>query len=191
MPLLSLPTEIILHICDSLDNQSDFSALVRSSRYLYQLLVGELYRNNIRHRASTGLGFAARGDKVKAIKRFLQQGADLYTDDISFTRLGAVYSYRGTPLFWASVLGHTEIARLLLDAGADPNRGSTIEHKVWTPLRMAIEWGNSAVAALLMACGAEIPLLEGYYLQFALWCGPVDFVRLLLDCGADVNMRDF
>ena len=56
---------------------------------------------------------------------------------------------------------------------------------------MAIEWGNSAVAALLMARGAEIPLLEGYYLQFALWRGPVDSVRLLLDRGADVNMRDF
>ena len=55
-----------------------------------------------------------------------------------------------TPLYTAVADGKLEAARLLLDAGADPNRSS------YTPyLHMAIHAGNLAMIKLLLKAGAD------------------------------------
>ncbi len=53
------------------------------------------------------------------------------------------------PLVWAASRGHAEAARLLLDAGADPNanEGRALDH--------AARRGETAICALLLARGAD------------------------------------
>ena len=51
----------------------------------------------------------------------------------------------------AAAGGHVEIARLLLDAGADPNQGAGDV----TPLLMAAKWRHADVVRLLLARGAD------------------------------------
>ena len=56
-----------------------------------------------------------------------------------------------TPLWWASFVGSLEAATILLDRGADFNKG-TVEG---TPLHMACVGGHDAVVKLLLANGAD------------------------------------
>jgi ankyrin repeat protein len=57
-----------------------------------------------------------------------------------------------TPLALAAARGEDEVARLLLEAGADPNRPG--ERGV-TPLGIAARQGSTGVADLLLSAGAE------------------------------------
>ena len=57
-----------------------------------------------------------------------------------------------TALVWAAGAGHIEVARLLLEAGADEDMASTFGA---TALRCAAEEGHVAVARLLLEAGAD------------------------------------
>jgi len=84
---------------------------------------------------------AARGGWTLVVKHLLQHGvrADNSTD----------------PLLWeAAEHSDAELARVLLDAGADPN----IEHPVaqgWSPLRRAVIRSNEEIARMLVGAGAD------------------------------------
>jgi ankyrin repeat protein len=58
----------------------------------------------------------------------------------------------GTPLSSAAAGGHTDVARLLLDAGADPDARQS---SGWTPLHSAAHDGNRAMVELLLGRGAD------------------------------------
>ena len=199
MSLLALPNELLMvHIPTFLDKQGDFAALVRTNRHLYQLLITELYRNDIRKKGSTGLIRAAKSGQVKAVRRFIQQGANLHTDQtnqrppLDGVRTRGSVS-KGNALFFAGACGHVEIVRLLLDAGADPNRGSNHpgpEPYLLKPLYRAIVYPQLDIAALLLERGAKFPSFEGDGFHRLLWCGSVELVQLLLDHGASVDQRD-
>jgi len=96
-----------------------------------------------------------------------------------------------TPLYGAAVQGDDEIARLLLEAGADPNLESKGEGE-GLPLCAAASWGFVQVVRDLLAHGADPNLAEddgkgltplGWALK-PRWEGTV---RALLDAGADPN----
>jgi ankyrin repeat protein len=59
---------------------------------------------------------------------------------------------RSTPLYWAAYLGRTDLARPLLEAGADPNR---LAGDGRTPLDAAEDAGRTETAALLRQHGAR------------------------------------
>lgn len=67
---------------------------------------------------------------------------------------GAAINHSGwTPLIYAATGGHDDVARYLLDAGADVNAASP---NGTTALMMAVRGGHAAVVELLLARGADV-----------------------------------
>jgi ankyrin repeat protein len=91
----------------------------------------------------------------------------------------AADEYDKTGLHWAAEKDRVEIARLLLDAGAD------IEAKTnWgdTPLKWAATLGSSNVAELLLGRGAH-----GFTLTVAAALGKLDEVKTMLGSDPDLS----
>ena len=100
------------------------------------------------------------------------------------------YGGWGTPLHAAAVLGHTAIARFLLEHTADVN--SRDKHNS-TPLHEASGTGNLVVIQLLLSHGADVNALDlrgNSPLHRAFHSQKLDAIKLLFDRGANVNVRN-
>jgi len=88
----------------------------------------------------------------------------------------AADEYRKTPLHWAAEHDRDEVAKMLLDAGADLEATTS-----WnaTPLDWAATMGSTKVADLLLARGAQ-----GMNLVAAASLGKLELVREFLESGA-------
>src|SRR5690242_5601993 len=96
----------------------------------------------------------------------------------------------GTPLHLAAEMGHVEIAKLLLDNGADVN---AVGIRGFTPLHSAAWSGRTDVAKVLIAHGANVNAGDENGETPLVWAsgaGHTNTIILLLDSGADVNARD-
>jgi ankyrin repeat protein len=93
-----------------------------------------------------------------------------------------------TALLFAARVGDAESARLLLEAGADPNE---LQPDNLSALVLAAHSGNGAVARLLLEHGADPNGFESGYaaLHAAVLRSDVDLVKALLARGADPNRR--
>jgi ankyrin repeat protein len=122
----------------------------------------------------------------------------------------AVGDHDKTPLHLAAEHDHVDVARLLLDAGADIAARTS-----WgmTPLQWAATMGSNGVADLLLAAGAELDLWSAAGLgrldevkrlcvapdhgvvsdacHIACRNGHVDVAAFLLDRGADIDRRGY
>ena len=94
-----------------------------------------------------------------------------------------------TPLMHAASVGRADVAKLLLDGGADPSAESKLGV---TALALAAEAGREDVVALLLAKGAKVnaQLAVGGLTPLALAAqdGHLEVVRQLLAAGADVKL---
>jgi ankyrin repeat protein len=99
------------------------------------------------------LVWAAKSDRVDALRALVDLGADVDADP-----------YRGTALTWAAVNGHTKSVQTLLDLGADPNRRGTFggpDHgEGVTALHLAAQAGRVAVIRMLLDAGADPTIRE-------------------------------
>ena len=94
-----------------------------------------------------------------------------------------------TPLHVASRRNRIEIAKLLIDRGAD------VEAKVdgWTPLHLASYWNRIETAKLLLERGADVNAKDNEGatpLHLASWNNCIEIAKLLIDAGADVRAED-
>ncbi len=130
--------------------------------------------------AKTALMVAAGGGHYKIVEALLDAGADVRASAVGFGE---------TALTWA--LGHDgriEIAKLLVDRGADVNaRGFE------PPLTVAAASGRMDQVGLLLEYGADVNAVddEGYTaLIEAAGSGYEDVVVTLIAAGIDINARN-
>ncbi|KAF5188981.1 Ankyrin repeat domain-containing protein [Thalictrum thalictroides] len=101
-----------------------------------------------------------------------------------------VESDRGTPLSMATGNGHHEVAAMLLNHYADPDKGS---EGLFTPLSAAILASSLACVALLIEAGAD-PNAEACGespLILAVSCeSETEMIKSLLKAGADPNVTN-
>jgi ankyrin repeat protein len=99
-------------------------------------------------------------------------------------------SYGATPLHWAAMNGHTDIAQLLIANRADVN--VQVQDGA-TPLITASVFGHMEIVQLLLANGSDVKLRNNdgmTALHAAADKGYKDIVELLLANHADANSRD-
>jgi ankyrin repeat protein len=146
-------------------------------------------RTNDDHLATlTMIAAAKRGDREE-VARLIAAGAPL---DEQVPMVGSLDD-NYTPLGIAAREGHEEIARLLIDAGAD--QGRLIGLMGGMALHDATYFGHAAIVRLLTQV-TPVPGLDvqGAYnglsaLHDAVWHGHLKVVRALIDAGARLDSR--
>lgn len=97
----------------------------------------------------------------------------------------AVTVERSTPLMQASLAGQSEVARLLIDKGADPAARDNYQRTAL--ILVGRQTGDTAMAGILLGAGADINAVDGSKdsaLSLAAWRGFAGLVNLLLERGA-------
>jgi hypothetical protein len=99
------------------------------------------------------------------------------------------FSKKETPLVVASRQGHSEVARVLIAHGADPETRDIVD---WSPLERASRGGYVEVVQTLLQHGADVNALDENQmtsLHTASATGQLTVARVLLDHGADPNAK--
>ena len=131
------------------------------------------------------------------IDKLVDASADGKRDEVD-TLLGkgvdvnGKYSWRSrsTALHKAAEWGHEDIARILIDNGAEVNAGNACKG---TPLHVAAGNGRKDVAGILIGSGAEVNAGDDDKytpLHLAAANGHKDIAGILVDSGAEVNAED-
>ncbi len=134
----------------------------------------------------TKLVEAARRGRLGDAKAAIEAGADVNARDPYlpfYTPLHVAAGFR--PHRQIPSQGYTDIARLLIEHGADVNARTDGES---TPLHLAVANGHLDIARLLIEKGADVN--DGGLLHSAAANGHLDVARLLVEKGADVNARN-
>lgn len=198
---------------DATDEQYQQTALMLAARENHTAVAQLLLRRGADVNAQTRIG--PKPEFLPACR--FRKGSSCGSEGIGVSRKGLPDrgEFAGapggmTPLLYAARDGHAEVARILLDAGA---KIEMTDANAVTPLLMAVINNQLAVAELLMQHGANInaqdfwgrsPLFaavnyRNVYMNSRLEEAPVhngvdrepilDFIKKLLEAGADVNAR--
>ena len=125
-------------------------------------------------KAAESIVVAVELGNIEAVKQHLNDG----------TEVNAKGGTGRTPLHWAAIEGHKEIAELLIAEGADVN-AKTNDGK--TPLDEAINpfYNKTEISNLLRKHGGKHGTIHS-----AVGGGDVEAVKEFLAAGADVNVKD-
>ncbi len=125
---------------------------------------------------------AVKADNAAQVRQLIAAGVDVNAADAS----GDI------PLIMAAYLGHTEITRLLLEAGADVT--AVDSGMKATALHAAAYAGRTEPARLLIQHGIAIDAqgpYNGYTaLHDAIWQNNVESARVIVEAGADLTLRN-
>lgn len=122
--------------------------------------------------------------RIEDARLLLDKGADLNFKD---AREGMANS---TPLGYAAYYGHTDLARLFLSRGANPNIAA---HGGWTPLLISSVEGNVELVKATLGAGADVDAKnsEGFTaLHLCALKGREDIAILLLENGAVLSVKN-
>ena len=173
---------------NSLRNSDGSTPLLLSLKNGYPIVAQLLLDHNADVHAhdssrSSPLHIATRKGYLEVARTLLEHNADVDSSN-----------YHGTtPLLLASELGHTDIVQFLLDHNADLDARDADGD---SPLHCAAHGGQLEVARILLKLNVEVDSRNNMGmtpLHRALMSsaeGSTGVVRLLLDCGADVQARN-
>ncbi len=125
----------------------------------------------------TALHYAAKNGFNEGITLLVDSGAFLDTAD----------EYGLSPFLWAIIAGQEGAARNLLSLGAD---AWSVRADGKAALAWAASFAQLSIAKSLLEYGMQTEDSQSFPLHEASAVGDIDMVRLLLECGVDVNCRD-
>ena len=136
-----------------------------------------------RHGPDSPVADAAMQGDAATVRALLAQGADV----------NEAQGDGMTALHWAARNRDADLARTLLEAGADVGAGTRIGH--YTPLHLASEAGSGEVVGVLLGAGADpmariVGAGSPTPLHFAAAAGSERAVEALVAAGADVNAAE-
>lgn len=109
--------------------------------------------DNTREILDEALVWAAKSDRVDAIRLLVERGARIDADP-----------YRGTPLTWAAFKGHNASIRTLIELGADPNQRGTFggpsHGQGVIAIHLAAQAGQRDAVVALLDLGADPLVLD-------------------------------
>ncbi|MEO8679633.1 MAG: ankyrin repeat domain-containing protein [Vicinamibacterales bacterium] len=117
----------------------------------------------------------------EAVRALLKDGADV----------NAAQGDGMTALHWAARSGDTELAQMLLYAGANVKANTRLG--AYTPLMMAAEQGHAGVIAALLAAGADVKagnVTGTTPLMLAALSGDAKSVTTLVENGAEIDAKE-
>lgn len=105
-----------------------------------------------------------------------------------------IEDYNGnTAMDWAIKAGDSEMVKILLKNGADPNNETS--YMMMTPLMTAANKGRADIIKILHSVGADINFQDSDYgmtaLMYAAQGEDEESVKVLLQLGADPNLMDY
>ena len=124
---------------------------------------------------------AAMRNDAEAVRALLADGAD-----VNVPRGDGM-----TGLHWAALNGNAQIARLLINAGANLDAATRLG--AHTPLHVAAREGHGEIVAVLAEAGADVAAVTetgATPLHFAAAAGDVRAVTTLLDHGAAIDAME-
>jgi ankyrin repeat protein len=129
----------------------------------------------------TALMQAVKNNDVTLVTDLIKQGVSVNELD----------GNKDAPLIIAAYLGHTDIVKCLLEAGADV---SVVDpHMKATALHAAAYAGNTDAAHLLIEYHIDIDKqgpYNGYTaLHDAIWQNNIETARTLIEAGANINIK--
>lgn len=123
---------------------------------------------------------AAKAGDMKTVKSILTADA---------SKLNALDEEKYTPLHWACIRGHWDVAQFLIDQGADLNiQGGD----GGTPLNWAVHHDHAEIVRMMIGKGAKLNVQNQWgmtELHTAVWRGNIHAVEILLDHGSDPMIR--
>lgn len=84
-PLLQLPDELLVWICDACPTARDKAALASTHRHLYELLDPALYRYNVECQDASGFMWAAQHGRLDLLEKFHNAGAEVNDTSASYS----------------------------------------------------------------------------------------------------------
>lgn len=137
---------------------------------------------------ATVLQRAARNGKLNIVQEKINDGSN-----VNYVKRDSQF----TALLFAAEEGHTDIAKLLIESGADVNAQASSRYNNWTPLFYAIDKNNVDIVKLLLDASPEkvvhhiggdgnSPLTLATRRKEV----NVGIVKALLDAGADTKHAD-
>ncbi len=129
----------------------------------------------------TALMKAVQNNDVDGVKKLIAQGVNVSELDAN----------QDAPLVMAAYQGHTEIVRLLLEAGADIT--AVDPGMKATALHAAAYAGRTEAARLLIEHHIDINKqgpVNGYTaLHDAIWQNNIETAKVLIEAGANLNLK--
>lgn len=129
----------------SIEGSSAMDLINPPSEELYMLLLDRGADPNTNPMREPPIAKAAEHGYVRAVKRMIKAGANLNPDPEGRSETALHAAVRG---------GHTEIASMLIEAGADVNANNGERWRAQTPLGLAIARDDPVLTHMLLTAGA-------------------------------------